>query len=92
MRKGLGNPVHTLCSGSFESDAASIFLNVANPVLKIVSSVLRTRELQEAAKIEAAKCHRSMIEAFAEGSVEAWVSGVEGSNPVLGHETGNNVR
>lgn len=35
-------------------------------------------------KVEAAKCHRSMIQAFAGGSVEAWVSGVEGSNRYWG--------
>jgi len=35
-------------------------------------------------KIEAAKCHKSMIEAFAGGSVEAWTSGVEGSNRYWG--------
>ncbi|MEM2939367.1 MAG: PIG-L deacetylase family protein [Candidatus Bathyarchaeia archaeon] len=39
-------------------------------------------------KIEAAKCHRSMIESFAEGSVETWVSGILGENRYWGREAG----
>lgn len=35
-------------------------------------------------KIKAAKCHKSMIEAFAAGSVEAWISGIRGSNRYWG--------